>query len=310
MLRLASSLGQGVLALLGTAFHGCHTMSHSSVPNKHVRTRRARRASRLCAFDLGGVKMAAVTALFLSITNHDCLQVIVNTMRTRSTVLGKRGHQDSPSSLCEQLQTPDNTPNPKRARTATVVLDGDSNKENLPPFNISPIHVAATPIPNLLELTLSTPPPSPPTSLLPIQARVRALLRSTCNNTLSSIAGRDEERASLLQFLTSFIDATSMEHDTHTTSMFISGAPGTGKTALVNAIIHDILAQNDYVKVISINCMALKSVDALWERIIEDLAITPRKKSAAKKKTSSHDRLKALLSNLNTKWYVIYIICN
>ena len=233
-------------------------------------------------------------------------------MRTRSTVLGKRGHQDSPNSLCEQLQTPDNTPNPKRARTATVVVDGDSNKENVPPFNISPIHIAATATPtsDLMELTLSTPPPSPPTSLLPIQARVRALLRSTCNNTFSSIAGRDVERASLLGFLTSFIDGTSIDHDTHTTSMFISGAPGTGKTALVNAIIRDLSAKNDHIKVISINCMALKSVDALWERIIEDLATTPRRKLTANKKTNSHDRLKTLLSTLNTQWYVINIIFN
>ena len=70
------------------------------------------------------------------------------------------------------------------------------------------------------------------------------------------------------------------------------------------------MAKNDHVKVISINCMALKSVDALWERIIEDLATTPRRKSTTKKKTSSHDRLKALLSTLNTQWYVIHIIFN
>ena len=100
-----------------------------------------------------------------------------------------------------------------------------------------------------------------------------------------------------------------MDHDT-TTSMFISGAPGTGKTALVNAVIRDLLDKNDHVKVISINCMALKSVDALWERIIEDLAITPRRKRTTSKKTNSHDRLKALLSTLNTQWYVINIIFN
>ena len=253
--------------------------------------------------------MMGVTTLSLSLSHQPRLPSshTVHTMRTRSTVLGKRGHQDSPSSLCEQLQTPDNTPNPKRARTTTVVVDGDSNKENVPPFNISSIHVTATPTSSLMELTLSTPPPSPPTSLLPIQARVRALLRSTCNNTSSSIAGRDEERTSLLKFLTPFIDGTSMDHDTHTTSMFISGAPGTGKTALVNAIICDVLAENDNVKVISINCMALKSVDALWERIIEDLATTPRRKTAGKKKTNNHDRLKALLSTLKTQWYVINI---
>ena len=199
-------------------------------------------------------------------------------MWTRSSVLGKRGHQDSPNSLCEQLQTPNNTLNPKRARTATIVIDGNSNKENVPPLNVSPIHIAAMPTSSLMDLTLLTPPPSPPTSLLPIQARIHALLRSTCNNTSSSIAGRDVERTSLLQFLTSFIDGTSIDHDTLTTNMFISGAPGTGTTALVNAIIRDLMAKNDHVKVISINCMALKSVDALWEWIIEDLATTPRRK--------------------------------
>ena len=266
-----------------------------------------RRASRLqVCVHLIGVK--GHNSLSLSLCHQPRLPSshTVITMRTRSTVLGKRGHQDSPSSLCEQLQTPDNTPNPKRARTATVVVDGDSNKENVPPFNISSTHVAATPTSSLMELTLSTPPPSPPTSLLPIQARVRALLRSTCNNNSSSIAGRDEERTSLLKFLTSFINGTCMNNDTHT-SMFISGAPGTGKTALVNAIVRDVLAENDNIKVISINCMALKSVDALWERIIEDLATTPRKKTA-KKKSNSYDRLKALLSTLKTQWYVINVI--
>ena len=164
----------------------------------------------------------------------------------------------------------------------------------------------------LMELTLLTLLPSPPASLFSIQPRVRALLRSTCNNTSSSIAGRDVECTSLLQFLTSFIDGTSIDHNTQTTSMFIFGAPGTGKTALVNAIIHDlqVTAKNECVKVISINCMALKSVNALWEWIIEDLAITPRRKPAAKKKTNSYDRLKALLSTLDTQWYVINIIFN
>jgi len=160
----------------------------------------------------------------------------------------------------------------------------------------------ATPTSNLMELTISTPPPSPPASLLPIHARVRALLRSTCNNVSSSIAGRDTELTSLLEFLNSFIDGASMDHDLDTTSMFISGAPGTGKTALVNTVIRNISAKHDHVKVISINCMALKSVDALWERIIEDLATVPKRKSAMNKKINGYDRLKTLLSTLNTKW--------
>lgn len=68
----------------------------------------------------------------------------------RSTILGKRGHQESstpaPSAqVCEQLQTPDNTPTPKRARTTVDFTGDDSNKENIPPFNLTPISVASTP---------------------------------------------------------------------------------------------------------------------------------------------------------------------
>ena len=49
---------------------------------------------------------------------------------------------------------------------------------------------------------------------------------------------------------------------------------------------------------------------SVHDRIIEDLAITPRRKPATKKKTNSYDRLKALLSTLNTQWYIINIIFN
>ena len=160
-----------------------------------------------------------------------CTLSHIYTMQTWSTVLGKRGHQYSssaPNSL-KQLQTPDNTLNPKRAQTAAIVIDGDSNKENIPPFNISPIHIAAMPTSNLMELT---PPPSPPASLLPIQARVCALLCSTCNNTSSSIAGHDMEHTALLQFLTSFIDGTSIDHDTHTTSILDHVTPNSQRSHL------------------------------------------------------------------------------
>lgn len=57
---------------------------------------------------------------------------------TRSSVLGKRAHQtDTPSpssnTLCEP-PTPDQTPNPKRPRVSLTGLDGDGNKENVPPL--------------------------------------------------------------------------------------------------------------------------------------------------------------------------------
>ena len=182
-------------------------------------------------------------------------------MQTRSTVLGKRGHQYSssaPNSL-EQLQTPDNTPNPKRAQTAAIVIDGDSNKENIPPFNISPIHIAAMPTSNLMELT---PPPSPPASLLPIQARVCALLHSTCNNTSSSIAGRDMEHTALLQFLTSFIDGTSIDHDTHTTSILDHVTPNSQSLASIFSLPHAIPSALRHIGITNTHTLTTSSISA------------------------------------------------
>lgn len=54
--------------------------------------------------------------------------------------------------------------------------------------------------------------------------------------------------------------------DKDTTTLYISGSPGTGKTALVNSILCEF--QSD---VVSINCMALNSVDELWDRMAEEL---------------------------------------
>ncbi|KAJ7497591.1 P-loop containing nucleoside triphosphate hydrolase protein [Mycena latifolia] len=264
---------------------------------------------------------------------------------TRSSVLGKRPHHPEPSTPAHtdtkrQLQTPDNTPNPKRPRTSTTALDGDGNKENVPPFNTDSVAsppspratrslrrtttsdgspsrvrqvvsrrastsaiVPATPTAEIAQLTLATPPPTPPTSLLPIHARARALLRATCNSPATEMAGRDVERTAISAFFASLIDqADEVEH----TSLYISGSPGTGKTALVNSVLRTLGA--DQVKIITINCMALNSVDALWERLIEELsgsAEKKRKTAGRPKKTHGRDTVDALLTVVPTKCIII-----
>ena len=69
---------------------------------------------------------------------------------TRSTVLGKRGHQEQasplPSKPVEQLHTPESTPNPKRPRTISVVIDGEGNKENIPPFKLDAVNAETSPV--------------------------------------------------------------------------------------------------------------------------------------------------------------------
>ncbi|KAH9484956.1 Cell division control protein 6-like protein [Psilocybe cubensis] len=268
-------------------------------------------------------------------------------MQTRSTVLGKRGHQDStpvPSvKACEQLQTPDRTPNPKRARTNGNVLDDDGNKENIPPLKVSPGSVdsspraaralrrnatetAVTPTRNrpairrnaslssmppttpsveILNLAISTPPPTPPTNLLPVHARARALLRATYNNAQHEIAGRVTERKAIVDFLAPFIENRPTDDAENASSMFISGSPGSGKTALVNAIIRQLSSENNAaVNVVFINCVALKGVDALWERMIEDLNAGIKRKPAAKK-AKGREGVMSILNTLSSKCILI-----
>ena len=67
-----------------------------------------------------------------------------------------------------------------------------------------------------------------------------------------SIEGRETERAVIESFLHS-LDGGS---DVVESVLYISGSPGTGKTALVNSIIASTKVAED-VKVVLINCMTI-----------------------------------------------------
>ncbi|KAI0793254.1 P-loop containing nucleoside triphosphate hydrolase protein [Abortiporus biennis] len=229
--------------------------------------------------------------------------------------------------------TPD--PSPKRPRMSLTLMDDDSNKENIPPLRFDPINVPdvtrsptslrrsatdanvgtpsrhsprrhastsdvtstpRTPATALSRLAISTPPASPPHVLLPIYARVRAFLRPVCNG-LSSLAGRHQERVAIESFIRSFLtdDATSVS-----SALYISGTPGTGKTALVNAVLSDL--QEDLksasTEVITINCMSLRNLDALWERVASATVnnATSKRKIAGKVKAFSHKDLAGIFT--------------
>ncbi len=155
--------------------------------------------------------------------------------------------------------------------------------------------------------SFSTPPPTPVSSL-PLHIRARTLLRATCNNADNEIAGRDTERATLRDFITSFMDNSAMDADDAYTTLYISGSPGCGKTALVNSVLGQVDPQANGVKIISINCMALNNLDALWERMFEELDATCKQKSSPSKsrKAKGREAIVALLAGLKTKWYVAF----
>ncbi|KAG7450722.1 P-loop containing nucleoside triphosphate hydrolase protein [Guyanagaster necrorhizus] len=253
---------------------------------------------------------------------------------TRSSTLGKRTH-------CSELPSPDPTPSYKRPKTTITVLDGDDNKENIPPCLIravnadapSPISARATRAlrrtTTEIEVTPSrrraqrhtsasslipSPPTSPtpvsqaaistppmPTIVLPVHVRARALLRATCDDAVDMPA-RDDERAIISAFIASFVAASSLDSDDvdRSASLYISGAPGTGKTALINSILRSLDALND-VEVITINCMALSSIEALWERLYEKFEETKKPSGRTKKAARGKDPVEALFHNLKTK---------
>lgn len=77
---------------------------------------------------------------------------------------------------------------------------------------------------------------------------------------------------------------------------------------MVTAVFDNMRTQLETAEVVTvvINCMALNSVDALWDRLkdeFQDAEAKTKKGTKAKKlKESSLDALKRLLASRSTKW--------
>ena len=138
-----------------------------------------------------------------------------------------------------------------------------------------------TPATALSRLTLVTPPPTPPVDI-PLHLRIRGLLRATSNAPQGmSLAGREKEQIIIESFLHSFDEDSEVPERI----LYVSGSPGTGKTALVNSIISK-LKLNENVKVLFLNCMALPSMDALWQRLEDELVDFAPKTRQSKRQTT------------------------
>ena len=151
----------------------------------------------------------------------------------------------------------------------------------------------------MTNLGLQTPPLTPSTSV-PLHIRSRALLRATCNSS-AEIAGRLPERQLITSFIATFI-SSGPDSRAAEPVLYISGSPGCGKTALVNSILATLrveLVENN-VKVVLVNCMALNGLEAVWERLIEELG-SPRKRSG---KTRNNDIVEKLFAGQTSKWSV------
>ncbi len=154
----------------------------------------------------------------------------------------------------------------------------DPAKENIPPHLSTPSSkrfkdvfssTPATPK-HRVQLTgkLLTPRSNrTPTSIKSqsIYASARQLFTQASNPT--RLFGREKEREQLTSFLAHGIKVRRGG------CTYISGPPGTGKSALVHEVLQDSV-QTDGVKTSIINCVTVKSASEVFEKLAQDYGVT------------------------------------
>ncbi|XP_028675261.1 cell division control protein 6 homolog [Erpetoichthys calabaricus] len=90
------------------------------------------------------------------------------------------------------------------------------------------------------------------------------------------ILSREKETEAIRTFLTKHVGKK------RTASLYISGAPGTGKTACLSRILHDFKDELNGVQCIFVNCMSLRSSQAVFPLVAEKLAVTVKSRPAGK----------------------------
>lgn len=174
----------------------------------------------------------------------------------------------------------------------TPVGEGASDEMNPDAPLPGPLFSVKTPARELDASALVTPPDSPQA---PLHVRARALLRSTTDSF--DVVGRHAERKFVSDFLEPFFTG-DINCDNAPTSLYVSGSPGTGKTALVTSTVATMKAHG--VCTAYINCMGLKDVGVLWSRILAAL----RAPSVSDKMKTSLRQLERKLTEEDFKWLV------
>ena len=140
-----------------------------------------------------------------------------------------------------------------------------------------------------LSRRLTPQTPATPTSCPTIYQKARQLFSRSSDP--GQLIGREDERSRLVTFL-----------DRCTTSnpggcIYVSGPPGTGKSAMVNEVTQEIACGNPSVRKAYINCMSIKSSNDLYGTLLgllgaenevleDDAAAALQKMFVPKKKTA------------------------
>lgn len=101
--------------------------------------------------------------------------------------------------------------------------------------------------------------------------KAKAVFRRTA--LPSRLVGRGDERQTLLDFWRNHVIANKPG------CLYISGMPGTGKTAMLNETMRrtedeTIALRSHQVKTVVINCMSVREPKQIYQKLIEELAPT------------------------------------
>uniref|UniRef100_A0A8C1JU09 Cell division control protein n=1 Tax=Cyprinus carpio TaxID=7962 RepID=A0A8C1JU09_CYPCA len=166
-----------------------------------------------------------------------------------------------------------------------------SFNENTPVFSSPkiPLSPISRPSPKRLQETpCSNPIPRtegklPVTRLFPVKESGYQSVKQALHTAVPErLLSREAERAAIVSFLENHVVAGKPS------SLYISGAPGTGKTACLNCVLQEQKALLKGVQTVLINCMNLRSSHAIFPLLGERLGVP---------KGNSEGRLEKLLTS-------------
>uniref|UniRef100_A0A4W4GEM2 Cell division control protein n=1 Tax=Electrophorus electricus TaxID=8005 RepID=A0A4W4GEM2_ELEEL len=175
------------------------------------------------------------------------------------------------------LPTPLQGSPPKQSRPSPCSPRKISFNENTPVFNCPPQSSPTSPStrssPKCPRGSLSTDSSAP--KEVPVTQRfaeqkshyqsVKQVLHTAVPERLLS---RESERAVIVSFLERHVVPGKPS------SLYMSGAPGTGKTACLNCVLHERKALIAGVQTVVINCMTLRSSQSIFPLLAEKLGVS------------------------------------
>lgn len=124
----------------------------------------------------------------------------------------------------------------------------------------------------LNKLALTSPSANSRKELFPKNHKYQTARKALHSTTPSTLPGREKELKELEEFIKEHLEKQSSG------TLYISGPPGTGKTASLSLILQKEEVSQEFVKVY-VNCTAIKSSGAIYSKIVKELGLRSKGKA-------------------------------